>query len=62
VSDEIDTGRLERRAGEEGLTRALHELRRLTAEIEAGRVLEEWELAELGQEIEGQSYSPDGDD
>ena len=62
VSDEIDTGRLEKRAGEEGLTRALHELRRLTAEIEAGRVLDEWELAELGKEIEGRSYSPDSDD
>jgi hypothetical protein len=44
VSDEIDTGRLERRAREEGLTRALHEVRRLTAEIEVGGVVEEWEI------------------
>jgi hypothetical protein len=62
VSDAIDTERLERRAHEVGLTGAIHELRKLTAEIEAGRVVEEWEIAELGQEIEAPSYSPDNDD
>jgi hypothetical protein len=62
VSDEVDTARLERRATEEGLARALDELRRLTAEVEGGRVLEEWEIAELAKDIERQSYSPDHDD
>jgi hypothetical protein len=59
VSDEVDTERLDRRAHEEGLTRALRELRKLTADVEAGRVVEEWEIAELGNDIEGQSYSAD---
>ena len=58
VSEELDTERLDRRAREEGLTRALRELRRLTAEVEAGRIVEEWEIAERGKEIERQSYSP----
>jgi hypothetical protein len=61
VSDEIDTGRLDRRAGEEGLSHALRELRRLTAEVEAGRVVEEWEINELGKDVERQSYSPESD-
>jgi len=39
------------------LTRALAELRRLTTEIETGRSVEEWEIAELGKDIERQSYS-----
>jgi len=59
VSDEVDTERLDRRAQEEGLTRALRELRRLTAEVEAGRFVEEWEIAELGKTIEAESYSAD---
>lgn len=57
VSDEVDTERLDRRAHEEGLTRALRELRKLTAEVEAGRVVEEWQIAELGKNVEEQSYS-----
>ena len=57
VSDEIDTDRLDRRGQDEGLTRALAELRRLTTEIETGRSVEEWEIAELGKDIERQSYS-----
>lgn len=40
----------------------LQALRALTAEIEGGRVVEEWEIVELGREAERQSYSPDGDD
>jgi len=62
VSDEVDTARLERRAAEQGLARALDEVRRLTAEVEGGRVLEEWEIAELAKDVERQSYSPDHDD
>jgi hypothetical protein len=61
VTDEIDTARLDRRAGEEGLSHALRELRRLAAEVEAGRVVEEWEINELGKDVERQSYSPESD-
>ena len=62
LSEELDGGRLERRAAEEGLARALQALRALTTEIEGGRVVEEWEIVELGREAERQSYSPNSDD
>ena len=62
LSDEVDTERLDRRAREEGLTRALRELRGLAADVEAGRIVEEWEITELGKEIERQSYSPSNDE
>jgi hypothetical protein len=62
VSEELDGDRLERRAEEEGLAHALQALRALTAEVEGGRVVEEWEVVELGREVERQSYSPNGDD
>lgn len=62
LSEELDSARLERRAEEEGLSRALHALRALTTELEAGRVVEEWEIVELGREVERQSYSPNGHD
>ena len=61
LSEELDGDRLEHRAEEEGLAHALHALRTLTAEIEGGRVVEEWEIVELGREVERQSYSPNGD-
>lgn len=57
VAEPLDSARLERRAVEEGLSLALAELQRLTAEIESGRVYESWELAEIGKNIERQSYS-----
>jgi hypothetical protein len=62
VSVELDVERLDRRAREEGLTRALGELRRLTTEIESGRVVAEYEIAELGKAVEGESYSPSNDE
>lgn len=62
LSEELDGVRLARRAKEEGLKRALQTLRALTTEIEGGRVVEEWEIVELGREVERQSYSPNGDD
>jgi hypothetical protein len=62
LSEELDGDRLERRAEEEGLGPALQALRALTAEIEVGRVVEEWEIVEVGREVERQSYSPNGDD
>lgn len=61
-SEELDSARLERRAEEEGLSRALQALRALTTELEAGRAVEEWEIVELGREVERQSYSPNGHD
>jgi hypothetical protein len=57
IAEPLDAVRLDRRAEEEGLGLALAELRRLTAEIERGRVYEDWELAEIGLTVERQSYS-----
>ena len=57
IAEPLDAARLNRRAAEEGLALALAELRRLTAEIEGGRVYEDWELAEVGRKIERESYS-----
>lgn len=62
LAEELDGYRLEQRAEAEGLAPALQALRALTVEIEGGRVVEEWEIAELGREVERQSYSPNGDD
>jgi hypothetical protein len=62
VSDQLDGDRLDRRARQEGLASALEELRRLTTEIDEGRVIEEWEIAELGAELERRSYSPPDDE
>jgi hypothetical protein len=61
IAEPLDAARLDGRAEEEGLGLALAELRRLTEEIERGRVYEEWELAEIGRKIERESYSA-GDD
>ena len=36
---------------------ALAELRKMTAEIEDGRVYEDWELAEVGRRIEREDYN-----
>lgn len=57
IAEPLDVARLDQRAVEEGLAHALAELRRLTAEIEGGRVYEDWELAEVGRKIERESYS-----
>jgi hypothetical protein len=43
------------------LARALQALRALTTAIEGGRAIEEWEIVELGREVERQSYSPTDD-
>jgi hypothetical protein len=37
-------------------------VRGLAADVEAGRIVEEWEITELGKEIERQSYSPSNDE
>jgi hypothetical protein len=55
VAARVDAARLERRAAEEGLALALDELRRLTAEADAGRELEPWELKEIAKRIERRS-------
>lgn len=57
VAEPLDPARLDKRAAEEGLSPALTELRRLTAEIEGGRVYEDRELSEIGERIERESYS-----
>jgi hypothetical protein len=61
IAEPLDAARLERRAAEEGLTRALAELRRLTAEIEDGRVYKGWELAEIGRKLDRESYAASDD-
>jgi hypothetical protein len=61
IAEPLDVARLDRRAGEEGLGLALAELRRLTAEIERGRVYEDWEVAEVGRTIDRESYSGSDD-
>jgi hypothetical protein len=43
------------------LTRALAELRRLTAEIEDGCVYKGWELAEIGRKLDRESYAASDD-
>lgn len=59
IAEPLDAERLRLRAEEEGLTLVLTELRRCTAEIESGRVYEDWELAEVARQIEQARYSPD---
>lgn len=61
IGESLDSQRLDRRAAEEGLARALAELRKMTSELEAGRIYEDWELIEIGKELEQESYSS-GDD
>lgn len=62
VSEQLDRERLEQRAREEGLAPALQALLSLSSEIEGGRVVDEWEIAELGRKIERQAYSSGNDD
>ncbi len=45
AAEPLDADRLDKRAAEEGLSLAIAELRRLTAEIEGGRRYENWELS-----------------
>lgn len=57
IAEPLDAERLDQRAAQEGLALALAELRMLTGEIESGRVFQDWELAEIGEKIERESYS-----
>ena len=57
LSDKLDQARLEQRASEEGLGLALAELRRLTAQLDAGQPLEEWQISEAGKRVERDSFS-----
>lgn len=56
AAEALDRERLDRRATEEGLSLGLSGLRRVEAEIETGRVFEDWELAEIGKRLEDDSY------
>ena len=62
ASEALDSERLDARARDEGLTLALSALRSLTAEIAAGRTMEEWELVRLGKDVERDIYRSNGDD
>lgn len=59
VSESLDVARLERRASEEGLTNALDRLRKVTAEVEAGRRHESWELGEIASALKRESENSD---
>jgi len=59
LSDAVDTERLDRRAREEGLTRALRELRKLTAEVEAGRIVTERSSVLASDRNSGSAGRPD---
>jgi hypothetical protein len=61
-SNVVDVQRLEARAREEGLTLALEALRRAAAEIEAGRIVEPWELEDMAKRVERESYRGDRGD
>ena len=61
VSHQLDAQRLDQRADDEGLGIAVSELRRLTAEIEAGRTLTSWEISQSGKNVERSIYT-DRDD
>jgi len=61
VAEPLDAERLGRRAHEEGLTPALDELKRLTAEIEAGRAYENREISAVAERIAHASYSPESE-
>lgn len=55
VAENLDNARLDERAAQEGLARALEVLRQTTAEIEDGRRYESWELAETAKNLDRRS-------
>lgn len=57
----LDVKRLGSRAEEEGLGEALAQLRALSARLEAGERIEDFELEEIARELDGGSY-PQRDD